>query len=247
MFVPRSLRAPASTPSKPLRSQPATCGKSPTVPLSSLQPSPSSAVAASSKLKSDLGTVAGFSIPPVVSSGHSCSSSASLSAAAIDHVSSISHPADLQSAPVLHLQHGTICTTAATPGSAPTENVKVENSQDDPIVQKSIDQRAAEADEPTCVVCGRYGEYICDETDDDVCSLECKAIVLRGRTNRNEAKAASPDAVPDSIPSSKQGAIFDLLARLRCSPKLICHSWRMTSSSSKTVNSHFQIGSLMVS
>lgn len=74
---------------------------------------------------------------------------------------------------------------------------------EDPIVQKSIDQRAAEADEPTCVVCGRYGEYICDETDDDVCSLECKAIVLQGRTNRNEAKAASPDAVPDSIASSQ--------------------------------------------
>lgn len=24
-------------------------------------------------------------------------------------------------------------------------------------------------------MCGRYGEYICDSTDNDVCSLECKA------------------------------------------------------------------------
>lgn len=44
---------------------------------------------------------------------------------------------------------------------------------------RSIDQRAAQPDEPTCVVCGRYGEYVCDETDDDVCSVECKAVVLK--------------------------------------------------------------------
>ena len=27
-------------------------------------------------------------------------------------------------------------------------------------------------------ICGRYGAYICDETDKDVCSLECKKIHL---------------------------------------------------------------------
>ena len=29
------------------------------------------------------------------------------------------------------------------------------------------------------MVCGRYGAYIVDETDKDVCSLECKARHLR--------------------------------------------------------------------
>lgn len=29
-----------------------------------------------------------------------------------------------------------------------------------------------------CVMCGRFGEYICDSTDNDVCSLECKASHL---------------------------------------------------------------------
>lgn len=42
----------------------------------------------------------------------------------------------------------------------------------------SKDQREALPGEPKCIVCGRYGEYICDETDDDVCSLECKQSVL---------------------------------------------------------------------
>ncbi|XP_061346597.1 DEAD-box ATP-dependent RNA helicase 41-like [Gastrolobium bilobum] len=42
----------------------------------------------------------------------------------------------------------------------------------------SRDQREALACEPKCIICGRYGEYICDETDDDVCSLECKQSLL---------------------------------------------------------------------
>ncbi|QCD94174.1 hypothetical protein DEO72_LG5g2254 [Vigna unguiculata] len=52
---------------------------------------------------------------------------------------------------------------------------------------RSRDQRLALQGEPKCVICGRYGEYICDETDDDVCSLECKQAVL-GRI----AKALAP-------------------------------------------------------
>ncbi|KAI8981764.1 P-loop containing nucleoside triphosphate hydrolase protein [Mycotypha africana] len=47
---------------------------------------------------------------------------------------------------------------------------------DEEIKQFSSDQRIATPDEPTCVVCGKYGEYINDDTDQDICSLECKAI-----------------------------------------------------------------------
>ena len=46
---------------------------------------------------------------------------------------------------------------------------------EEPIVCYSKQQRWAESGEPVCVVCGRYGEYIVDQTDHDVCSLECKA------------------------------------------------------------------------
>ncbi|XP_065857898.1 uncharacterized protein [Euphorbia lathyris] len=41
------------------------------------------------------------------------------------------------------------------------------------------EQRFPAPGEPACVVCGKYGEYICNETDDDICSLECKAEVLQ--------------------------------------------------------------------
>ncbi|TDH68964.1 hypothetical protein CCR75_000289 [Bremia lactucae] len=43
-----------------------------------------------------------------------------------------------------------------------------------PIVKCSSDQRHSLPGEPVCVICGRYGEYVCDATDQDVCSLECR-------------------------------------------------------------------------
>ncbi|XP_073148394.1 uncharacterized protein [Henckelia pumila] len=46
-------------------------------------------------------------------------------------------------------------------------------------IKIQTEQRYPTPGEPTCVVCGKYGEYICNETDDDVCSMECKAELLR--------------------------------------------------------------------
>ncbi|KAB5527521.1 hypothetical protein DKX38_021368 [Salix brachista] len=48
----------------------------------------------------------------------------------------------------------------------------------DDVKKTSRDQREALTGEPICVVCGRYGEYICDQTDSDICSLECKQTLL---------------------------------------------------------------------
>ncbi|KAI8082802.1 P-loop containing nucleoside triphosphate hydrolase protein [Halteromyces radiatus] len=50
-------------------------------------------------------------------------------------------------------------------------------SEDD-IKQFSSQQRLVhpDQDEPICIICGKYGEYINDNTDNDVCSLECKGI-----------------------------------------------------------------------
>lgn len=53
----------------------------------------------------------------------------------------------------------------------------VSDAEDD-VKKTSKDQREALPGEPKCVVCGRYGEYICDETNDDICSLGCKKILL---------------------------------------------------------------------
>ncbi|XP_074264932.1 uncharacterized protein LOC141587362 isoform X2 [Silene latifolia] len=45
-------------------------------------------------------------------------------------------------------------------------------------VKMRCEQRFPLLGEPVCVVCGRYGEYICDETEDDICSKDCKAELL---------------------------------------------------------------------
>ncbi|XP_058102680.1 DEAD-box ATP-dependent RNA helicase 41 [Magnolia sinica] len=52
-----------------------------------------------------------------------------------------------------------------------------------PVKENCQDQREALPSEPRCVICGRYGEYICDETDDDICSSECKQILLNRLAN----------------------------------------------------------------
>ncbi|KAD3641185.1 hypothetical protein E3N88_30409 [Mikania micrantha] len=46
------------------------------------------------------------------------------------------------------------------------------------LVKERSNQRFPVPGEPVCVVCGKYGEYICDETDDDICSMDCKAELL---------------------------------------------------------------------
>ncbi|XP_073099073.1 DEAD-box ATP-dependent RNA helicase 41 [Elaeis guineensis] len=47
-----------------------------------------------------------------------------------------------------------------------------------PVKERCQEQREALPGEPRCAICGRYGEYICDETDDDICSKECKSTLL---------------------------------------------------------------------
>lgn len=64
---------------------------------------------------------------------------------------------------------------ANTPLGKDSQNTEDDGSLEEPIKSFSKCQRWAEPGEPVCVVCGRYGEYICNETDEDVCSLECKA------------------------------------------------------------------------
>ncbi|XP_078433458.1 P-loop containing nucleoside triphosphate hydrolases superfamily protein [Wolffia australiana] len=52
------------------------------------------------------------------------------------------------------------------------------DGSESPVKESCWSQREALPGEPRCAICGRYGEYICDETDDDVCSLQCKKLLL---------------------------------------------------------------------
>ncbi|OVA17326.1 Helicase [Macleaya cordata] len=63
-----------------------------------------------------------------------------------------------------------------------------------PVKERCWDQREALPGEPCCVICGRYGEYICDDTNDDICSIECKRILL-GRLSNNRKPESLPHLV----------------------------------------------------
>lgn len=53
-------------------------------------------------------------------------------------------------------------------------------------VSYSKNQRWPTPGEPVCVMCGRYGAYIVDQTDEDVCSLECKARHLKSIARKKD-------------------------------------------------------------
>ncbi|KAJ0111124.1 hypothetical protein Patl1_02497 [Pistacia atlantica] len=69
------------------------------------------------------------------------------------------------------------------------------------VKERSRYQREALPGEPKCVICGRYGEYICDETDDDICSLECKQTLLCRVANKGMRAAPAP---PQRLPATDE-------------------------------------------
>ncbi|KAL3331137.1 hypothetical protein AABB24_034772 [Solanum stoloniferum] len=56
--------------------------------------------------------------------------------------------------------------------------VKGSGNETDRVKTRS-EQRFPLPGEPACVVCGKYGEYICDETEEDICSTDCKSDLLQ--------------------------------------------------------------------
>ncbi|XP_057626856.1 probable ATP-dependent RNA helicase DDX59 [Chionomys nivalis] len=90
----------------------------------------------------------------------------------------------------------------------PEQGAKDSVPSEEPVKSFSKSQRWPEPGEPVCVVCGRYGEYICDKTEEDVCSLECKAKhLLQVKGEEQSPKASSPQRAA-SEPESPLGAFY---------------------------------------
>ena len=80
------------------------------------------------------------------------------------------------------------------------EEVKEEETpSEEEVIEFSRDAPMAPILGPFCAVCGKFGQYVCDRTDEDVCSMECK--------RRAEARAMAatqpnaPPSPPDAITS----------------------------------------------
>jgi len=90
------------------------------------------------------------------------------------------------------------------------------NEDNEEIVLLSGDQREAEPGEPTCIMCGRYGAYICDATDQDVCSVQCKREHLARVQKSNPAK--------DSASTTSQLDIYEqFISDERCKTTSVAH------------------------
>jgi len=77
---------------------------------------------------------------------------------------------------------------------------KASNEDGENVVKTfSYQQRWPSNEEPVCIICERYGEYICDETDEDVCSLECKQKHLT-----INLKSKQTDKVVSKVPEETQ-------------------------------------------
>lgn len=86
------------------------------------------------------------------------------------------------------------------------EEEEEDEEEEEPVKSFKKLQRWPEPGEPVCVMCGRYGEYICDSTDNDVCSLECKAShlfqmgmgtggdVFNSKDNKDDKRTQQPAA-----------------------------------------------------
>eukprot|EP00252_Welwitschia_mirabilis_P026382 TRINITY_DN8663_c0_g1_i1.p1 TRINITY_DN8663_c0_g1~~TRINITY_DN8663_c0_g1_i1.p1 ORF type:complete len:484 (+),score=87.24 TRINITY_DN8663_c0_g1_i1:122-1573(+) len=87
-----------------------------------------------------------------------------------------------------------------------TENICLTQKEDRQLCTKQSDQRFPAPGEPACIMCGKYGEYICDETDEDVCSMECKEqlMELRAKERVQNAGEHNPDGSIISSTSLKQ-------------------------------------------
>ncbi|ORZ03549.1 P-loop containing nucleoside triphosphate hydrolase protein [Syncephalastrum racemosum] len=87
-----------------------------------------------------------------------------------------------------------------------TTGTRCTDPDEEPIKLFSSDQRLADLkiDEPTCIVCGKYGEYINHMTENDVCSLECRDL----DTDMNGPVRQKPTSA-QIIPGVSSGYVAD--------------------------------------
>ena len=93
-----------------------------------------------------------------------------------------------------------------------SEKSSEEDQQEDSIIEFSRDAPAAPILGPFCVICGKYGQYICDATDEDVCSLECKrkaeqnqhTITVEKESESNTEETLTVSTQPEFIPSKRR-------------------------------------------
>ena len=113
----------------------------------------------------------------------------------IDQTNPNETPTNHQSNSIDHSNEPLIRSPSFT-SSTPSDSIE---SDLEPIIEFSKDAPAAPILGPFCVICGKFGQYVCDRTDQDVCSLECKRKAEEAK-EAEEATLSSTDS-PTQTPS----------------------------------------------
>ncbi|XP_069593432.1 probable ATP-dependent RNA helicase DDX59 [Ranitomeya imitator] len=205
---PASAAAHASPPASaaPHASPPASAAPHASPPASAAPHAspPASAAAHASLPASPPASAAPHASPPASAAPHA-SPPASAAPHASPPASAAAHASLPASPPASAAPHASPPASAVLPPapfpastSLPPSSPSAPDAEDEPIKSYSKLQRWPLPGEPVCVICGRYGEYICDRTERDVCSLECKAKDILQSTgtcsadDTSHAQQASP-------------------------------------------------------
>ncbi|XP_068096185.1 probable ATP-dependent RNA helicase DDX59 [Hyperolius riggenbachi] len=211
MFVPRTVKRRAEAAAIPVKRKVtdnspglANCSSSATTHSSS---GFIAGLSESSSSSDTLHTAASFH-----TSVHSSSAASVIppidSASVLAFTSCITHPtvSTVDSSSVLQSEASVACSSSlsapvtSVPSTSPVSSALPSVSEDEPVKPYSKLQRWPVLGEPVCVICGRYGEYICDQTEHDVCSLECKArYLLQAGSEGIEKNAASMDLAENVV------------------------------------------------
>ena len=84
-----------------------------------------------------------------------------------------------------------------------TESDAVTEEETSDVIALSKDAPMAPILGPFCVICGRYGQYICDKTDEDVCSLECKQKAEARLAASQPSNTVPSNELNTSLPSNE--------------------------------------------
>lgn len=84
-----------------------------------------------------------------------------------------------------------------------TERDDASEEETSDVIALSKDAPMAPILGPFCVICGKYGQYICDKTDEDVCSLECKQKAEARLAASQPSNTVPSNELNTSLPSDK--------------------------------------------
>lgn len=84
-----------------------------------------------------------------------------------------------------------------------TERDDASEEETSDVIALSKDAPMAPILGPFCVICGKYGQYICDKTDEDVCSLECKQKAEARLAASQPSNTVPSNELNTSLPSNE--------------------------------------------